>query len=113
MQYRDIAGNLSETISDAIVLDRVAPVTSDNTDAVVHRSFRLVLSPIDATSGVATTEYRVDGGDWVSGDSVGFRLGIRHKRAGRRAGTYLVEYRSTDSAGNVETIQSCTVTLGN
>jgi hypothetical protein len=40
------------------------------------------------------------------------RIAIRHKRSGYRPGAHLIEYRSTDTAGNVETTQSCTVTLG-
>ena len=91
--------------------DTTPPTTTDNSDGRVHRSFLLRLSPSDAPSGVATTEYRVNGGEWQTGTSLSMRMRIRHKRAGYR-GTYLIEYRSTDNAGNVESIKSCTVKIG-
>jgi hypothetical protein len=112
VQYRDIAGNTSTLASDAIVLDRVAPSTTDNHDGAKHYSFTLVLSPTDVTSGVATTEYRLDGGLWISGTTLTLRPAIRHKRGGVSRGNHLIEYRSTDNAGNIETIASCTVKIG-
>jgi len=112
VQYRDIAGNTSPAVDDVIFLDRVAPVTSDNSDGLPHQSFTVVLSPTDATSGVALTEYRIDGGSWKTGTSASLRLKIRHKRAGLARGTHTVEYRSTDAAGNLETVKSCQVILG-
>jgi len=112
VQYRDIAGNLSDVAGDAIVLDREAPTTTDNTDGLPHQVFTVVLAPSDATSGVALTEYRIDGGSWRDGASATLRLKIRHKRAGLSRGTHLVEYRSTDAAGNLETVKSCQVILG-
>jgi len=96
----------------SIVVDRTAPVTTDNHDALVHSYFRLVLTPVDATSGVSSTQYRIDGGPWLSGTSVTLRLPIRHKLRGVSAGIHLVEYRSTDAAGNAETIKSCSVIIG-
>jgi hypothetical protein len=63
----------------------------------------VTLSATDATSGVATTQYSVDGGDWtqwrgapvsVTGD-----------------GDHVVEYRSTDVAGNVEATKAVTVSV--
>ena len=96
----------------SIVVDRTAPVTTDNHDTAKHANFVLVLTPPDATSGVASTQYSVDGGAWVAGTSVHLALPIRHRRAGLAPGTHTVQYRSTDSAGNLETIKSCQVILG-
>ena len=86
--------------------------TTDNADGLPHHSFSVVLTPSDALSGVAATSYRIDHGAWHSGTSVTLRTAIRHKRGGYSRGAHLIEYRSTDNAGNVEGIKSCTVTLG-
>jgi hypothetical protein len=96
----------------SIVVDRTAPVTTDNHDTATHSSFTVVFSPTDALSGVALTQYSVDGGTWNTGSSVHLALPTRHKKAGLSAGTHTVAYRSTDAAGNVEAAQSCQVILG-
>ena len=112
MQYRDIAGNLSDPIDGSILLDRVAPVTSDNADGLRHRSYHLVLTPTDATSGVVLTEYRIDGHAWKVGNAVTLRLAVHRKPSSLTRGAHTIDYRSTDAAGNVESIRSCTVRLG-
>ena len=71
-----------------------------------------MLVPSDDTSGMAGTKYRIDGGAWRSGASVTLRLPIRHKRGGCSPGDHLVEYHSTDNAGNVEPVMGGWVTLG-
>lgn len=96
----------------SIAVDRTAPVTTDNHDTAKHANFVLALSPTDATSGVASTQYSVDGGAWATGSSVTLALPMRHRRAGIAPGTHMVQYRSTDAAGNVESIKSCQVILG-
>ena len=96
----------------SIAVDKTAPATSDNHDTAKHARFVLVLTPTDATSGVASTQYSVDGGAWEAGSSVMLSLQIRHRRAGMTPGTHTVQYRSTDAAGNLETIKSCPVILG-
>jgi hypothetical protein len=92
--------------------DYTAPATTDNHDALAHHSFTLVLTPTDASSGVSYTEYRVDGGAWKRGTRVVLGIAVRHKKGGYSRGSHLVEYRSVDNAGNVESIKSCTVRLG-
>ena len=96
----------------SVTVDKTAPVTSDNHDTAKHSALKLVLTPTDAVSGVATTEYNVDGGAWTTGTSVTLSLPKRHKRAGLAAGAHTVQYRSIDKAGNVESIKSCQVILG-
>jgi len=110
----DAAGNTSEASAPrSVIVDTVWPTTTDNTDGLHHQSFNVILSPLDATSGVAATYYRIDGGAWTSGTSFWLVLNIRHKRPGLPRGTHTVEYYSTDSAGNSETpINSCQVILG-
>jgi len=96
----------------SIVVDATAPVTTDNADALPHSSFTVMLTPTDATSGVAYTEYRLDGGVWKDGSQVTLALGWRSKRLILAAGSHTVRYRSTDAAGNVEPTKSCQVILG-
>jgi len=108
----DAAGNVEAVQKMEVLVDGTAPTTTDNTDGLAHPVFSVVLTPSDALSGVATTSYRLDGGAWRSGTSVTLRLAIRHKRGGYSRGAHLIEYRSTDNAGNVEEIESCTVRLG-
>lgn len=89
----------------------MAPLTTDNTDGGRYGMFNVVLSPTDATSGVAEIYYRIDGGSWQTGTSFTLRTSIRHKLRGLPPGDYVVEYRSTDNAGNVETPHGFTLTL--
>jgi cytochrome c len=96
----------------SVTVDKTAPVTTDNHDTAKHASFKLVLTPTDVVSGVAITQYSVDGGVWTTGTSVTVSLPKRHKRAGTTAGTHTIQYRSTDKAGNVESVKSCQVVLG-
>jgi hypothetical protein len=113
-EYRsiDLAGNAEPVKSFTARIETGAPLTTDNADGAVHRSFTLTLTASDDASGVASTEYRLDGGAWTSGSSVTLRAPIRHKRAGASVGQHLVEYRSIDAAGNVEETRSCTVRVG-
>jgi PKD repeat protein len=63
----------------------------------------VTLSATDGTggSGVAKTEYRIDGGAFATGTSFAVTGDANHT----------VEYRSTDTAGNVEATKSVTVKL--
>ena len=110
-QYRDAGGNAYSS-TDTIGLDQTPPVTTDNADGLPHQVFTVVFSASDATSGVALTQYRIDGGSWKTSTGDGLRLAIFHKRSGFVRGAHTVEYRSTDAAGNLETIKSCQVILG-
>ena len=57
------------------------------------------LTSVDATSGVDTVQYRVDGGEWGSHvDSVIVSDG----------GTHIIEYYANDLAGNIEGMRSIT-----
>jgi hypothetical protein len=104
-------GSAPVQMSQVSQSDTVAPVTADNYDGLPHHVFRLVFSANDSFSGVVLTECRVDGGPWRSGTSLSLVTPVRHKRGGYSRGSHLVEYRSTDAAGNVETIRSVTVTI--
>ena len=67
----------------------------------------VTLSPADALSGIASTQYRVDGGAFQGGTSVSIPAPVDHSNDGAHA----VEYRSTDNAGNVEPLQTTTVRI--
>jgi hypothetical protein len=112
VRARDGAGNWGAAQHFTLKVDTVAPATTDNADGLHHHSFALVLTPSDASSGVASTAYRIDGGAWKSGTSVMMCIAIRHKRGGYTRGSHTIEYRSTDNLGNVEAIKSCSVYLG-
>ncbi|MEU9078681.1 hypothetical protein [Kitasatospora sp. NPDC048538] len=92
------------TVEDAAMelpLDTLPPVTTARTHphpdrhGVYHSDVTVTLDATDDISGVAMTDYRIDGGEWtrytgpftVSGD-----------------GTHTVEYRSVDHAQNVEQV---------
>ena len=109
-EFKDAGGNVYSS-SDSIGYDGTVPTTSDNGDGLPHVAITLTLTPSDLGSGVAATEYRIDGGGWVSGTSVSLRGAMRHKRGGYRGGSHTIDYRSTDNAGNVESFKSRVVTL--
>ncbi|WP_433127336.1 ThuA domain-containing protein [Micromonospora sp. CA-240977] len=98
----DKAGNVEETKTVSAKIDATAPVTSATfapaNDAGWHNgTIPVVLTSTDAGSGVKTVEWSLDGGEWtpyttpiaVTGD-----------------GQHELLYRSTDKAGNVETLKS-------
>lgn len=65
-------------------------------------SFTLTAADETGGSGVASTEYRIAGGDWAP-----YTGAVQVTGEGSR----LVEYRSTDEAGNVEATKSLTVKI--
>ena len=93
-------------------LDGAAPATSHELDPAPDGAEGWhVSAPVEVSlaaddnpggSGIATTEYRIDGGDWNE-YAEPFDVGA--------AGVTLVEYRSTDNAGNVEGIRSVEVLI--
>jgi hypothetical protein len=89
--------------------DTTAPVTTVGgaDDAWHNTSVTLEFSASDGGSGVAYTEYSLDGQAWVRGTSLSLTLG---KRA-VNSGVHVVAYRSADLAGNVEAEQYAYVKL--
>jgi len=82
--------------------DHTAPVTTlIGADGQWHADAQqLSLSAVDGPdgSGVASTAYRVDGGEWKSGTLVTVGAPDDHSKDG----VHTVEYYSTDGAGNAE-----------
>ena len=102
---RDAAGNSTGEQTVAVWIDSAAPSTHISTSRVPGAGsadqVALTLAADDALSGVATTSYRVDGGDWkVLGDE---------KPVVRGFGGHTVDYFSTDVAGNPESMATLVV----
>ncbi len=99
----DAAGNWGPTVHRRVMIDATAPVTTD--DAPSGWSKSAVTVHLTATdnggSGVAGTEYQLDGGGWTSGTQV----------AVSGEGVHTLLYRSTDSLGTVEDDKSATVRI--
>jgi hypothetical protein len=90
--------------------DTVAPSSSvTGTDDLWHATAVVAsFSATDDLSGVALTEYQVDGGTWTAGSSVT----IPAPADGSNDGQHTLAYRSTDRVGNIEVAQSVTVKIG-
>jgi PKD repeat protein/glucose/arabinose dehydrogenase len=107
----DKAGNVESAKSVDVVVDLTAPTTShtlnpakpDKKSGVYKQPVQVTLSAADGSgSGVALTEYRINGGAWQPYPAP-FTLVAD--------GTHTVEYRSVDKAGNVEATKSVVVRI--
>lgn len=104
VSYRvtDTAGNECGPNGFDVVVDNTPPVTDISVGGTVHTDVSgtryvsgvnsFTLSAEDVLSGVASTECRIDGGDWTAYAS--FALPDE--------GTHDIGYRSTDNLGNAE-----------
>jgi hypothetical protein len=106
IRARDETGDIGQTFSCSITLDQTAPTTthslSGDLDPQGYRNVVVItLTSDDATAGVETVEYRINRGEWETGNT--FEI--------KTEGTHTVEYRSTDKAGNVEKTKSFEVTV--
>lgn len=99
----DGAGNVSEPASLTVKIDATAPTTT-GTPAVdqAGQKATVTLAATDATSGVASTSYRIGDGATTPYTGPITLTG---------AGTYSVTFSSVDKAGNAEAAQSLTVTV--
>jgi hypothetical protein len=111
VRYRslDEAGHVETPGSCSVKIDAGAPTTTATgaDDAWHNGDVSLSFSGHDAGSGVASTEYKVDGADWATGTAVI----VPATAGGANDGTHTVLYRSTDALGNVEAAKSCTVKI--
>lgn len=103
----DVAGNQETSKSVSVKVDQTAPVTTASVSGTAgdngwwRSGVSVTLARSDASSGIDTTEYRLDGGPWQTG----ILLNIATD------GTHTLEFRSTDVAGNVESIQTTFVKI--
>lgn len=97
------AGLSTTATSPAVKIDRTAPTTgiSGASNGWVNGAVTVVLTPGDNLSGVARTEYTVDGGAVQQGTT--FSLSTE--------GAHTITYRSVDAAGNEEGFHTATVNI--
>jgi hypothetical protein len=97
----DDAGHSGESVR-ALWVDTEAPVTVATVRTENPLGDQQVnLAATDNLSGVAKVEYRIDGGPWIAGT----QFSLLHD------GTYTIQFRATDVAGNVESTKSLFVTV--
>jgi hypothetical protein len=84
--------------------DTTAPTTTAEAEPQADGSAKVTLSAADEEggSGVARTEYRLDGGDWTA---------YAEPFTVTAPGDHTVEYRSVDEAGNQEEVKSLSFTV--
>ncbi|MFC5401884.1 OmpL47-type beta-barrel domain-containing protein [Cohnella soli] len=107
IEYRSIdnAGNVEDTKSVQVKVDKVAPSTvttlapnlPNGNNGWYTNDVTVTLSSTDTGSGLSKIEYRVDGGAWTN---YGNAILLASE------GTHQVEYRGVDQAGNVEDTRS-------
>src|SRR3989475_3487703 len=103
----DLAGVVEAMGSRTVLVDTTPPATTSNLSGTSGHSpwyissVTVYLNATDATSGVASLVYRVDGGNWTTYASP-FTLAD---------GVHLLEYYATDVAGLVESTKSRTVSI--
>src|SRR3989454_451221 len=104
----DSSGNNEALRTVTVKIDSTAPSSSVALagtlagDGSYISSVDVTLTSTDATSGIQSSEYRVDGGAWRSYASV-FPVSGN--------GTHTLEYHATDVASNVETAKSSVVRI--
>ena len=113
-RFRDANANVSDIVSDAIVLDRVAPTSSVSALAADQSSaqFTVAWSGSDATSGIASYDVQVrddgatpPGGSGTPGTWTTWRDATTATQAQYQAiqgHRYCFRSRARDAAGNIE-----------
>jgi peptide/nickel transport system substrate-binding protein len=94
----DLAGNTEATKNVTVKIDNTAPASTASKSGSA-----VTISSSDATSGVNTTLYRIDGGAWLT------YAGVFNVTA---TGNHTIEYYSTDEAGNAEGVKTIYVDNG-
>lgn len=111
VHYRsaDDAGNLEKAKSCTVKIDTTPPTTSVSGDDDHWHNRAVVLSfhAVDSGSGVACTEFKLNGSPWTKGAAVTVPAPADHSGDG----SHTVLYRSADVVGNVEATQSCVVNI--
>jgi hypothetical protein len=107
----DNAGNAESHHTATVNIDKTAPVTALSTNpnspngknGWYTSDVQVSLNPTDSGgSGTANTEYRINGGAWTPYNGA-FTVSTD--------GTYTIDYRSTDNAGNTEQFNTKTIKL--
>lgn len=93
----DVIGSLKQAA------DTVPPTTTSNALASYAGSATITLTPVDTASGVASTQWRLDGSAWTSGTVASCNT----------IGSHLLEWYSVDSKGNTEQTKTASFTVLN
>ena len=88
----DFAGNQDATKTATVRVDNTAPVTTGGVLESYVGSATVALGATDAASGVSSTRWRLDGGDWITGATATATL----------PGSHAIEWFSVDAVGNQE-----------
>lgn len=108
----DTVGNIEPQKIINIIVDNTSPVSAITTGAPQHEAggklyvtgaTTFTLSATDNLSGVAKTEYRIDGGTWTP--YAPFTI--------FGEGAHTIEFRSQDNVGNLEAVKSLAVVVDN
>jgi len=103
---QNTVGDVETTKTATVRIDKVKPTTTAPGllgSYAAGGGKTVTLSPSDALSGVANTSWRI-------GTSGAYTSGVT-ATVPSAAGVYTLQYYSTDAAGNVEAVQSATVTV--
>ena len=106
--FADVAGNTRSATVTAINIDLTSPRTTATPSPAANASgwwrtaVSVTLAATDNLSGVATTQYMLDGGVWTPYVS---------PVAVTTAGIHTLNYRSTDRADNQESAQTLTLRI--
>ncbi|MEI8083893.1 MAG: carbohydrate binding domain-containing protein, partial [Actinomycetes bacterium] len=96
----DVAGNSASTSVSNIKIDSTPPSTTDDHVATYTASAAVRLVPTDATSGVGSTTWTLDG---TAGSGTTVTTNV--------LGSHTLTYRSTDVAGNTEAVRTVAFTV--
>jgi peptidoglycan/xylan/chitin deacetylase (PgdA/CDA1 family) len=108
----DVAGNVESTKSQQIRIDRNAPlvaITSPANGATVTGNIKIIASPSDAETGVASVKFYVDG--VLVGTVTGSPWQIAWNTKKYSSGQHVLTAVATDRAGNTRTSAPVTVTV--
>ena len=108
----DNAGNSETPNLGYVNIDTTPPTVTDNADTAWHNSDVVVqLTPVDTGgSGVAYAQFRLQGSQtWLTATNNAFTVPAPADHSNDGSHTY--QYEALDNAGNVSTIDSCTVNI--
>lgn len=106
--FLDLAGNATDASVGAISIDLTAPTTTASPSPAANAggwwnsAVTVSLAASDNLSGIASTEYALDGGGWTP-----YTTPI----AVSTAGIHVLQFRSTDKADNQETTRALTIRI--
>jgi hypothetical protein len=99
----DKAGNTTNaTSTPAVKIDKSAPTTTATVPSWSNGSVSITLNTSDNLSGVASTKYIIDGGSTQTGTQINTQLA---------EGTHMLQFWSTDNAGNVEATKTAQINV--